>query len=322
MKSRSYLSAGSVTSILFIIALSLLLVSCTYSGRSTLLSLLEAENQVVTDEGRHFVSTGGGLFELFIEESGDSTAQLIGMEECGVNGLAVFEQWLIAACNQGSVDDRDASLWAGLLQSGQAPVMTRRFQLGDFTIVNGLAVSTEGILYIADYSFFATGGLDRLQLSMEGPELVFSEYQEDFLGPAQNVLSPNGLKFVDSLLYFTDYDASALTARLSAVDLNTLQVTVKVEAGGVFVDLTPICNGFVAANFYYDNNLTLINAQGETMVTPENEFSVTSSVLVAPSDTYPPNSLLITERGPLAGGGGAVSLYTLSSVQHNFLCSQ
>lgn len=292
--------------------------ACGEPGVSFITELDGAENQLYTPEGRHFVGGKDGIYEITGAVESGYEKTLLGMEPCGVNGIVYYKRWIIAACNQGDLSQRDASLWVARLEKGTQPKFERHITLGDFTIVNGLAVSKKGKLFIADFNPFSTGGLDKAQLTVIKNQLIIRNYREDYLGPADGILSPNGLKIIGKYLYFTDYDATQSLAKLSRLNLSTKKIETVFEQVGVFDDFTPLCRGFVITNFF-TGNLTLLKKSGEVQTTSAGEFFLPSSVLVAMSSQYPFGSLTVTQRG---GGSapGALYQYIFDQMQLDFLC--
>lgn len=117
-----------------------LCVSSSCGERVVLLDIPSAENQIFTDDGRLFVSSGSGLWEITRDASGTfAKTSILGT---GLNGLAIIGDVLYATAGSGA-------FYAGRL-SGGAPQMQQIFTIEGMCIANGMVAGPDGNLYVVD----------------------------------------------------------------------------------------------------------------------------------------------------------------------------
>jgi hypothetical protein len=119
---------------------SMLCVSSGCGERTVLLDIPGAENQLFTPEGRLFISSGSGVYEVTRDAEGAFAAALISAD-CGFTGLAQRGNLLYAVCGNGG-------LYAGEVTA--VPVLTKIFQFEGMCIPNGTALGPDGNLYVVD----------------------------------------------------------------------------------------------------------------------------------------------------------------------------
>jgi len=254
--------------------------------KEDIVRLPEAENQLFTEDGRHFVSSGIGLYEFIAGDNGIVRLPA-GMEECGVNGLARLDDWLIAACNR----DDGNFLYAGRLTSNF--VIQELFELPDFLIANGVEISPAGAILVADFNFFAPGKVARVEVEEVAGELTVTGYQGNFLAASEEIISPNGLARRDGDLFVTD---SGRVLKVALGDSDEYLGTETIYSlNTTFDDLTILCSGIAVTDFV-NGTLILIDAAGNTFTSPD-LFEMPSSVEAGQGPIYDVNELIITERG-------------------------
>lgn len=253
--------------------------------------LAQAENQVFTPSGRHFASGGEGVVEVVASGGGFDAVQ-VGLDGCGSNGLAVLNDWLIAACNPG----QDNQIYAGKLVEGELPVLELLFDLPNFFLANGVAISPAGAILVADFPFFGQGEVARIEVEDTGDDLVVVGYDPEFLGAAEGIEAPNGLKLDGQQLFITD-NGRVLEVSLG-VDDEYLGTDVFYSKATVFDDLTLLCGGVVVTDFLA-GGLIFVRQDGAVFETPGGLFQVPSSVLFGQPPLYLQRDVLVTE---LAGG--------------------
>lgn len=159
-----YKGENNMRSTLALVALSILLTSCTDDGaapgdaspptaetlcvssscgeRKVLLQIPSAENLHFTDDGRLFVSSGQGFFEIRRNDDGSFRADpAYEGASCGFTGIASREGYLYAACGNGT-------LWGGKLEA--TTTLEPIFQISGMCIANGMAMGADGNLYVVD----------------------------------------------------------------------------------------------------------------------------------------------------------------------------
>ena len=116
-----------------------LCVSSSCGERVVLLDIPSAENQIFTSDGRLFVSSGSGLWEVTKDSSGAYAKTSI--TDTGLNGLAIIGDVLYATAGNGD-------FYAGHISSG--PQMTKIFTIEGMCIANGMVAGPDGNLYVVD----------------------------------------------------------------------------------------------------------------------------------------------------------------------------
>jgi len=269
----------------------LTLADTAEAQKEDILRLPEAENQIFTPEGRHFVSSGIGLFEL-VEGPRGIIRLPAGMEECGVNGLGLLETqpgslWLVAACNR----DDGTFLYAGRV--GSNFVIRELFEIPGFFIANGVEISPAGAVLVADFNVFAPASIARVEVEEIAGELTVVGFQADFLSTPEGIASPNGLARRGGDLFVTD-SPRVLKVSLGPND-EYLGTETVYTLTTTFDDLAILCSGIAVTDFI-NGTLILIDATGNEFTSPD-LFQMPSSVEFGRPPLYQPNELIVTERG-------------------------
>jgi hypothetical protein len=123
-----------------IIDSSQLCVSSSCGDRTVLLDIPAAENLIFAPDGRLFVSSGSGLYDITNNAQGTFAATLLS-DACAFTGLAIIGDILYVNCGTGA-------LYAAELD---APFeLTQIFTTEGMCISNGMADGPDGNLYVVD----------------------------------------------------------------------------------------------------------------------------------------------------------------------------
>lgn len=282
--------------------------------------LPEAENQVVTDSGRHFVSSGTGLME--VTSTGEQWQLKTVHTACDeYNGLVSSGQWLLAICADAALVQPRHQLIAGRLhEDGQTIQWQSVYDFADMTLPNGMALGQDGrSLYVADYVLLGWGKLAKYHVSFDDERVWVSLDQLDFLDRDQGVYSPNGVRWSDGALYLTDFNWSSLTSRVLKITLDSegefVAFTTLYEKATILDDLLPTCGGVLVGDFL-NGRLVFINSMGEVHRSEYQAYPGISSVRWGQTPLFDADTLVITERGiiqdTVSAIGNQVSLVHVS----------
>jgi hypothetical protein len=275
----------------------MLCVSSDCGERTVLLDIPSAENLVFSDDGRLFVSSGVGVFEITQETDGQFARQLIS-EERAYTGLAINDGVLYAISGDGSV-------WATRLDAPQLQVI---HQMAGMCIANGTAVGADGNLYVVDEPLnicVPDPKIKRLTLDPGDPFKVTNEevwVQGSPLGllafgVGNTLRFPNGLQ-ADGTRFFGTDGGSIYHVDLLP-DGSAGPVTPIYFATDVHDDLGLVADGVLLANFL-TGRISLISREGEPLqATAPGLFSFPSSVRLGRPPMFEPTDIVVTETGVL-----------------------
>ncbi|MGB1563927.1 MAG: hypothetical protein ACPHN2_20745 [Sinimarinibacterium flocculans] len=275
----------------------MLCVSSECGERTVLLDIPSAENLVFSNDGRLFVSSGVGVFEIVQDADGQFARELIS-EARGYTGLAVKGDVLYAISGDGAV-------WATRLDAPQLQVI---HTMTGMCIANGTAVGADGNLYIVDEPLnlcVPDPKIKRLTLDPGDPfkvthEEVWVQGSELGLlsfGVGNTLRFPNGLQADGTRFFGTDggsiYHVDLLPdGSAGAVTPNFFEVDVHDDLG--LVD-----DGVLLANFL-TGRISLISRDGELLqATAPGVFSFPSSVRLGRPPMFAPTDIVVTETGVL-----------------------
>lgn len=276
-----------------------LCVNSQCGERKVLLDIPGAENLTFSDDGRLFVSSGSGVYEIHKNVDGSFRADSISPEACGYTGVAIRQGVLYVACG-------DGRFWATRLDA--APQLRLIHTMSGMCIANGTALGADGRIYVVDEPLnlcVPDPKIKRLTLDPADPFKVIAEevfVQGSALGQLHlgldNVLRfPNGLQAEGSRFYGTD-GGSIYTVDLLP-DGSAGEVTpifFEVEAHD---DLGIAGDGLLLANFLA-GRITLISKTGELLqATEPGTFTSPSSVRLGRPPMFEPTDILVTETGVL-----------------------
>lgn len=268
--------------------------------RQVLLQIPSAENLHFTDDGRLFVSSGQGFFEIRKNDDGSFRADpAYEGTACGFTGIASRDGYLYAACGNGT-------LWGGALTA--TTVIRPIFQISGMCIANGMAMGADGNLYVVDEPLslcVPDPKIVRLQLDPVDPLHVVEQavwVQGSPLGQLHlnldNVLRfPNGLQEDGGRFYGTD-GGSVYTVDLQADGSAGAVQSLYFEVA-IHDDLGLVPGGILVTDFGF-GRIFLLSREGELLQeTDRGLFSFPSSVRLGRPPMFEPDDILVTETGVL-----------------------
>jgi hypothetical protein len=276
-----------------------LCVNSQCGERIVLLDIPGAENLIFSPQGRLFVSSGSGVFEIHKNEDGSFRADSISPESCGYTGLAIRGDYLYSSCG-------DGRFWGTRLDA--VPQLRLIHTMSGMCIANGTALGADGRIYVVDEPLnvcVPDPKIKRLTIDPGDPLKVTDE--EVFVqGSALGLLSvgignllrfPNGLQAEGSRFYGTDGGS------IFSVDLlpdgTAGEVTPILFELDIHDDLGIAGDGLLLANFL-TGRITLASKEGEILQsTAPGTFSFPSSVRLGRPPMFEPTDILVTETGVL-----------------------
>ena len=284
-------------------------------NKTKMVDLPDAENQLITSDGRHFVTGANSIYEI-TRHNGQYQKHAFG-PKCNYAGLAEYQGYLLANCMEVKLINGKKAIYFGKLTKDALPEMLELADLSALSIPNGLAVKTEGELLIANSNYFGAGSIAMLHVEVTADGLHATGLEKNYLAATNNIQGANGLRMLGNTLYFTDFSPSTLHSRVGRVSFddagNVADVTILRDKLGVYDDLWPMCHGVVVAD-YLNGRLMFINQHGDVYQSSAQEFPGASSVMLASGGLYPANTLVITEKGILLETGTTIG-NQLSQVQ-------
>lgn len=289
--------------IFVLILFALVLQGCL--NKQKLLSFPEAENQVITADGRHFVTSGKALAEI-VKQDGEYSLREIDAGCDGYSGIDVVQDWIFVVCLDNSIIAGDHELLVAKLKVGEEPVFQSLVSLNQLSLPNGLVISPQGdALYIADFVLLGQGSVAKYSLDVSNGMPSVSLLDGEFLSVQQGINSPNGLKFLGSDLYLTDFNVSGFQSRLIKIRetlSGVVHTEVLYEKNTIFDDLLPTCEGVLVAD-YINGRLIFVNSEAEVYQSKFQEFPGISSMQWGQPPLFERGShLIVTERGIIQDG--------------------
>lgn len=298
-----------------IFVISSILISCG-TGTVLLNGLGFAENSILTDDGRLFVSSigmigGGAVYEIHNNNGSFSKTKIAG--NCkGATGLAHHENYLFALCDNGS----GIHLSRADLHS-ETPTLETILLLEDFVHPNGMGVSEHSTLFIADWPGQAAD-------KTSGKIVMVSDADTDtpiadvLVGPDNGASCPNGIYYDSGRLFYTnhDYTNGSPIAQIKMLNLNDDvidPITLHEEPGAnapsmpgagtlaYFDDLTYGSfdgeNGVFVADFNL-GRIVFVSNNGEVIIQPKKTLASPTSVVQAKGNFAPEGTLIVTQGYP------------------------
>lgn len=267
--------------------------------------LAEAENQVITAEGRHFFTSSSGIAEL-VYEHGERKLVLIKTDCDALNGIESIGKWLIAVCADNKlIKPKHKLIKIDLSKTSSItnrPPVSTLFELTDIALPNGLAITpNKDSILIANYNLFGQGFISRLSLKVSDYELTAGKFELSFLNHNHGIASANGIRFYQGDLYVSDFKISSLSSRIVKVSFigdEYLSHKTIFSAATILDDLLPTCKGVLIAD-YLMGRLIFINQHGKVSRSKIQQFPGITSVVWGRSPHFSDNTLVITERGIL-----------------------
>lgn len=259
----------------------------------------EAENQVITEDGRHFVTSGKGLAEIK-NQNGQLVLDYIDAGCDAYNGIVSFDSHLLVVCADSALINARHTLISAQLEENTKPEMTELLELSNMSLPNGMTLTPDNnALLIADYLLLGRGKVSKFDLIVNEAGLNAQINDLNYLDIKQNVYSPNGLKFSGEDLYLTDFDYTSLSSRVMKISFDSgqyLNSEVLYEKVTILDDLLPTCGGVLTGDFL-NGRLVFINSEGKVHRSDYQEFPGLSSMIWGQSPLFDDNTLVITERG-------------------------
>lgn len=259
-------------------------------SKHRLATIVDAENQTYTKDGRLFVTGRDGIFEI-IPSSVESVkvVQRLERQSCSFGGIVEVAGTLYANCYGKGL----SYLYAAALKA--TPTFKRIYTLKNTVLANGLTADSRGWLYVA--STFKDQIL-RLVPSNTNP-LSIARSETWLRGSGWLT---NGIKFANEAIYWTD-GTHVKRAIIKANGAPDKQKTI-VAAPPFFDDISVDSTEIMVAD-YLSGAIRRYDLNGNPTATIRSGLAGPSSVARARAP-LPINSLIITERS-----GNQVSLVKL-----------
>ncbi len=275
-------------SIIFCLAALLLTSGC---GDKIVLNgnVPDAENSLITSDGRLFVTGGKNIYEYtkqggeYIFDDFGPKGNYLGMAE--YNGV-LYVLCMIEKDNESgdvteTLSNCDVSGFDGILQcatemfshhvlfkaelfngegrkktTGQLE-LTEVLTLEDMVIPNGMVVDDSGMLYVADETFFPCGKIVRIDPELETQEVWISSEDCASNGTSDKcVISPNGMAIKGRTIYFTDFDMKhpeGPKAQVKKVNIDTKEVSLLYQRCGGIITPFSFFDDLTTHTLEYDN---------------------------------------------------------------------
>ena len=256
-----------------------------------LVTIPDAENTLITPDGRVFVSGGTGVFELRREGVG-YIAVLINDAAGNFTGLAQRGEVLYA-------NSFDGQLYAARLSAAPKLQAIHDYGLGS---PNGLATGPDGALYLTNGPL-ATSALPdpkivRVVLDSTDPFKVIR--QEDWL--VNGLTAPNGIAIRNREIYVTD--SSLFPPALGRIERIMIgqdglpgERQIIASLSSVLDDLSVVSEGLLVSLFV-QGNVALVGFDGTLLQqTDPLGLAFPSSVRATHGSLFSPGDVLITQKG-------------------------
>jgi hypothetical protein len=268
-------------------------------------NLAEAENQIITTEGRHFFTSSSGIAELTYEY-GERKLEYIKTDCDALNGIESIGQWLIAVCADSKLIKPKHKLikidLSNTDPTTHSPHVSTLFELTDIALPNGLAISpNQDSILIANYNLFGRGFISRLQLNISDDSLTAGNFDLKFLNHNHGIASANGIRFSQGELYVSDFNIAQLSSRIIKISFigdEYLSHQTIFSAPTILDDLLPTCKGILVTD-YLMGRLIFIDKDGQISRSSVQQFPGITSVVWGQYPLFPDKTLVITERGIL-----------------------
>lgn len=251
----------------------------------------DAENTLVTPDGRVFVSGGTGVFEIVAAGAG-YTALPIHDEACNFTGLALRGDVLYANCFSGSLH---------ATRLGATPRLRKIHDYG-LSAANGLALGPEGALYLSNGPLATTAPPDPriVRVWPDAADPLRIALQEDWV--TDGLFAPNGIAIRGREVYVTD--STALPPVLGRIERISIAADGSpgerrqiASFNSIPDDLSVVGDSLLVA-LYTQGSVALIGPDGGIrQQTGPLVLSFPSSVRLAPSPLFQAGDLLITQKG-------------------------
>jgi hypothetical protein len=253
-----------------------------------------AEDAMFSTDERLFVTGNDGIYELQRNPSGNLRAtNLHPGEKCVFTGIVEVGSTLYATC----ADYTNSYLFAASLAGAPAtPAFRKVYTMAGTVLANEITADPDGRIYVAAS---AQGKIVRLQLSPADPFTVAQ--QEDWLSTPSGIF-PNGLKYFDSSIYWTDSLGGSVSRAFILLDGTAGPITSFIDPGdGFFDDLYVNSNGTMVVASYLLGTLRAYGPPplgGLFAQTPPGAFTNPADVLPALGRFgFGTGDLIVTDKG-------------------------
>lgn len=292
----------------------------------------DAENSIITEDGRLFVTGVKNLYEIFKTDENFESEKMF-LNDINCLGLAEYENYLYVLVmetkvkkaediNMNSITEfvkflssafQTHALYKGKIRSENGekidkPEFSPVYFFKDFLITNGMTCSKDGVLYITDSTYLPGGKIVKIDLKKDNLEA------EVWLDGSDNVFSPNGICCHGGYIYFSDFNSSDFLNVKTLIKRASME-TGKVETlfqrpGGLVYPLSlfdDLCvgtlkgNDVVISTDYTRGTLVFLSTSKEmpdpVYETSDYGFAHPSSVNFGKGVNFLKNELIITEKG-------------------------
>lgn len=274
----------------------------TAAPQDMIKGLYLAENSIQTSDGRIFISTAHGLYQLQEEADGQWSKSMItantsqgAPSRCYYFGLAEYARTLYVLCAENvlNVYFTPKHLLALDLDT-PAPQLRQVGRLKTTGIPNGLAADTEGQLYYASSGILYPGNIHRLTLS---GRFTLHEDRKVLQFATSN---PTGIKIDKDRIYISSGPVLGLgMGKLRRYPLRRADLgkpTLITKHWGFFDDFSLLTNdGILLTNFLQGRVLQIDEASGNTVQSLSLAQPTSAIPLRTQADEAP--LLLVTQRG-------------------------
>lgn len=312
------------STLVFIAAL--LLAGCLQ--QETLTTVPDAENILFTAEGDLIVSGGRNIYQIteYTDALGKTGYHRRAMydDQCMFAGIVQQGEWVITVCQEYVLQwsgfflklVRDNHLLAANVH--QRPLTFQRLDKGlrndpvdALALPNGMAVTPDGHLLLADGNFFAKSGVARIRMDYSSDLPRVTGFDRDWIGSAYGLSSANGVRVQGQEVFISDgnkvrrltFDQAGnlpleLTDSSGGVISNRATDNVIYQGGIIIDDIMPICGG-VAVTQFVSGQLVYVNRQGQEYATQLLSLESPSSLAIGQPPLFSGSDLIVTEKGIL-----------------------
>jgi len=277
----------------------------------------DAENSLITVDGRLFVTGSFNLYEITKDSDGAFVNHRVIEEDLYFGGIDEYKGRLYTLKSNPGLNillKPDPSLVIADLQAmdpfaGPQPLDTlfTDIPLPDMSMPNGLVIDKKGHLYISDTlkgKIFRFDILDDDLSTLDGP----------FDTGLEGLGSPNGLAVDGDVLFFTDGGSVKKTMILDGGALGPAQT---LFSGRFLLDDLTVYQGCPVVCDYVSGTVFQLSATGEIMRETKLEtFAFPSSVNLAQGPLFTEGDILVTEKGviyePTSDFGNRIVLFEIT----------
>lgn len=272
---------------------------CSGCGTVTPMATVpDAENALVTQDGRLFVSGSLNLYEITQSDTGEFQRHTLVDEDYYFTGIVEYKGYLYTVKNSPGIKmlTRPAPELVIMALADIDPLdgpkdvsnLGTTLALPNMGMPNGLAVDEKGRLFSADTR---KGVIVRFDIDATDPTRVSGP----FVIGLDGLESPNGMAIDGGILYFTD-GKSVKTSVIS--DTGDLLPSMTLYTARTLLDDLMVYDGHLLVCNYMKGTLVCLSTGGDVLYeTPAETFAFPSSVHVAQGPMFGPASLIVTEKG-------------------------